>query len=410
MKATIILLLFIPLSLVEAQEKFSDPSFSDRIDLGLIEYDPINEASGIAASRKNSGVLWTHNDSGDPNRVFAFNTHGQHLGVYYINGAGARDWEDMAIGPGPDSGKHYLYIGEIGDNSRQFEIKYIYRVPEPAVDSNQTPVDTVIYGIETISYKYPDGIQNAETIMIDPLNNDIYVVSRSMSNCKVYRAPYPQSTTDTITLEHKATLDSTRITGGDISLSGHEILIKTYFHIFYWYRAPGEELWEALVNEPLIVPYIWEPQGEAVGWEPKEYGGYYTISEERQGIPAHLYFYSRLNPNSIVANNNSGLLSKYLLNQNHPNPFNLLTKIRYSLPQSSNVVIKVFDILGNEIETLVNEDKPVGTYEITWYAENLPSGIYFYRIQAVPTRRQAGSPSTGSGQSFVETKKIILLK
>jgi hypothetical protein len=90
------------------------------------------------------------------------------------------------------------------------------------------------------------------------------------------------------------------------------------------------------------------------------------------------------------------------LMQNYPNPFNPSTKIKYSIPQYSKVVIKVFDILGNEIETLVNEEKPIGTYEITWYAENLPSGVYFYRLQAMPTGRQAGD--------FVETKKMVLMK
>ena len=58
-------------------------------------------------------------------------------------------------------------------------------------------------------------------------------------------------------------------------------------------------------------------------------------------------------------------------------------------------MIKVFDVLGNEIETLVNEEKVTGTYEITWYAENLPSGVYFYRIQV---------------GSYIETKKMVLLK
>ena len=85
----------------------------------------------------------------------------------------------------------------------------------------------------------------------------------------------------------------------------------------------------------------------------------------------------------------------YHISNNYPNPFNPSTKIKYSLPQTSNVVIKVFDILGNEIETLVNEEKQTGTYEITWYTENLPSGIYFYRIQA---------------GNFIETKKMLLLK
>ncbi len=87
--------------------------------------------------------------------------------------------------------------------------------------------------------------------------------------------------------------------------------------------------------------------------------------------------------------------AEYLLTQNYPNPFNPSTKIRYSVPQSSNVKIKVFNILGNEIESLVNEEKPFGTYEITWYAANLPSGIYFYKITA---------------GNFIETKKMILMK
>jgi hypothetical protein len=89
------------------------------------------------------------------------------------------------------------------------------------------------------------------------------------------------------------------------------------------------------------------------------------------------------------------LLISYRLYQNFPNPCNPSTKIKYSIPQSSNVVIKVFDILGNEIETLVNDEKQTGTYKITWYAENLPSGIYFYRLQA---------------GDFVETKKMVLMK
>ena len=76
------------------------------------------------------------------------------------------------------------------------------------------------------------------------------------------------------------------------------------------------------------------------------------------------------------------VLTEFSLSQNYPNPFNPSTKIKYSIPQSSHVIIKVFDVLGNEIESLVNEEKPVGTYEVTWYAENLPSGVYFYQLKA----------------------------
>jgi hypothetical protein len=94
-----------------------------------------------------------------------------------------------------------------------------------------------------------------------------------------------------------------------------------------------------------------------------------------------------------------GVPAEYNLSNNFPNPFNPSTTFRYSIPQSSNVVIKVFDILGNEIETLVKEEKQVGAYEVTWYAASaaggLPSGVYFYQLKA---------------GSFIETKKMILMK
>jgi hypothetical protein len=94
--------------------------------------------------------------------------------------------------------------------------------------------------------------------------------------------------------------------------------------------------------------------------------------------------------------------TEYILSQNFPNPFNPSTKIKYQIPASLNpsqggtlVTLKVYDILGSEVATLVNEEKPVGTYELTWNATNLPSGVYFYRIQA---------------GDFIQTKKMLLLK
>ena len=87
--------------------------------------------------------------------------------------------------------------------------------------------------------------------------------------------------------------------------------------------------------------------------------------------------------------------SKYKLDQNYPNPFNPTTRIRFSISELSFVKLKVYDIVGNEIETLVNQEKPAGSYEVQFSAVDLPSGVYFYRIQ------------TGG---FIDTKKMILLK
>jgi hypothetical protein len=104
------------------------------------------------------------------------------------------------------------------------------------------------------------------------------------------------------------------------------------------------------------------------------------------------------------------LLDKFTLEQNYPNPFNPSTKIKFSVPELSFITIKIYDVLGSEVATLLNEEKQVGNYELSWNAGNLPSGVYFYQLKATPSDGQAGSPSTGSGQGFVETKKMILLK
>jgi hypothetical protein len=86
---------------------------------------------------------------------------------------------------------------------------------------------------------------------------------------------------------------------------------------------------------------------------------------------------------------------KFALFQNYPNPFNSNTTINYYVPGLSFVTLKIYDVLGNEIATLVNEEKSVGSYQAEFNATNLPSGIYFYRLQA---------------GSFVETKKMVLMK
>jgi hypothetical protein len=94
---------------------------------------------------------------------------------------------------------------------------------------------------------------------------------------------------------------------------------------------------------------------------------------------------------------------EYSLEQNYPNPFNPSTKIRYQLPKETKVTIKIYDILGAEVISLVNEKKEPGYYEVELNGKDLSSGIYFYRMMA-------SDLSSGSGQVFVETKKMILLR
>lgn len=96
------------------------------------------------------------------------------------------------------------------------------------------------------------------------------------------------------------------------------------------------------------------------------------------------------------------LPSVYSLEQNYPNPFNPSTKIKYHIPYDGRVTIKIFDILGNEVMTLLDEEKAAGSYELEFNASNLPSNVYFYRMQSTPVGGQAGN--------FSDVKKMIMIK
>jgi len=96
-----------------------------------------------------------------------------------------------------------------------------------------------------------------------------------------------------------------------------------------------------------------------------------------------------------IINNINNVTNGFELKQNYPNPFNPETKIGFSIGKAGNVKIKIFDIIGREVATLVNQKLNQGTYVVSWQASNMPSGVYFYVIEA---------------GDFKETKKMIILK
>ena len=300
----IIFIAFLIISCNDSNHDNENHALSERIDLGEIENDDIQEASGIVASLTNDNVIWTHNDSGDSNRIFAMDTAGKHLGEYFLNDSQNRDWEDIAIGPGPEEGLHYLYVGDIGDNFSENDIKHIYRVIEPKLNSSSNFNSIQLDGIESISFQYEDGNRDAETLIIDPLTKDIIIISkREATAVHIYSIPFPQDTDTILTANLIMTKDfypndnfatSQWIVGGDISHDGKEILVKSYTDIFYFSRTSNQSFYDALNNEEIKFPYITEPQGEAICWD-ANISGYYTLSEEADDAnqPSHLYFYQK---------------------------------------------------------------------------------------------------------------------
>lgn len=248
-------------------------------------------------SRRNTNVLWVHNDSGDSARVFALDVTGTYLGEFSLPGQSARDWEDMALGPGPESGADYLYLGDMGDNSEVRDDIVVFRAKEPLLDLSSAPVTGTLDDFVGLRFTYPGGdANNAETLLSDPATGDLYIVTKKSSgNSEVYRAAAPHDASATTELESVALLHfgqaplsgNTLATGGDVTADGSWIAIRTCDRAYTWYRAPGTPLWEAFDGDPCPLPLRSEPQGETFAWSPD--GEQYATVSEDSSQPIYLF-------------------------------------------------------------------------------------------------------------------------
>jgi hypothetical protein len=206
--------------------------------LGTVTDPAIDESSGLAASRRTPGLLWTHNDSGDDPNVYCLDLQGKSCGVWRVAGAEAFDWEDMAAGPGPAGGGPSLYLGDIGDNIDQRSEIVVYRIPEPqpapgSPSTKASPGTTP--PADKLRLRYPDGPHNAEALAVHPTTGDVYVITKDAQSAGVYKAPAPVDTSKPTTLARVGAIRlgaSTRglelVTGADISPDGRRVAIVTY--------------------------------------------------------------------------------------------------------------------------------------------------------------------------------------
>lgn len=263
-------------------------SFTDGIQVALLPAF-LDEVSGLAESRTNPGVFWVHNDSGDEPRVYAVSRSGALLGRYTLSGATAIDWEDMAIGPAP-GGRSYLYLADIGDNSGRRRSVRVYRVSEPVVDMNQSPVVETLSQVTSYDFVYEDGPRDAEGFMVDPLTGDFYVVSkRERDGNRVYRSISPRGS-GMNTLERVGRLTTTGTTGADISPDGLQVLIRRYSSAIdrdtppslagsYWSRPDASVSLATLLAQPAqTLRLVAEAQGESIAFA-ADNKGFYTTSE-----------------------------------------------------------------------------------------------------------------------------------
>lgn len=263
-------------------EGFENSPLSKSVSPGLLD-----EASGIADSKKNPGYLWVQQDSGNPNDIALLSHDGNFLKTIKVNLAPNRDWEDMAVANGPLSGTSYIYLADIGDNSLVSPDYFIYRFAEPAASAN------VVGAIERIRFQYPDGPHDAETVLVDNSTKDIYIITKQDIPSQVYKLSYPQSTGAINTATLSGSLPFSGATSAAVSSDGKEILVKTYTAIWEWNKNDGQTIEQALAGTPVPLSYQLEPQGEAVCFK-NDNTGFFTLSERPAIIAAvNLNFYKR---------------------------------------------------------------------------------------------------------------------
>ena len=171
------------------------------------------------------------------------------------------------------AGRSYIFIADIGDNRARSRQYFIYRFEEPTAST-----DTV-YAIEKISFRYPDGSHDAEAMLIDNITKDIYLITKRDTLSKIYKLPYPQSTSSVNTATYVGSLGFNGVVSASCSADGLEIIVKTYFSISYWKRNRAEAISDVLKKKPLLLSYMLEPQGEAACFK-NDKSGFYTLSEK----------------------------------------------------------------------------------------------------------------------------------
>jgi hypothetical protein len=251
--------------------------FSEPVVVGAIDRIDLDQLSGLVASRARDGVLFAHEDSTGSPIIYALDATGHGLATFTLAGAPNTDWEDIAIGPGPD-GVTDLFIADIGDNpvrtggAARAEIAVI-RLPEPAVTLGQSFAEAALSDFDVLRFTYPGGVHEAEALMVHPRTGELLIVTRSSSgDSRVYRAPASTPPDTPTVLEEIAQIafdpngQGALATAGDISPTGDRVLVRTYTNVYLWPVPPGATLDAAFRGPPQIIPWAVEPQGEAISF------------------------------------------------------------------------------------------------------------------------------------------------
>jgi hypothetical protein len=203
---------------------------------GVFRDPSVSESSGVAASRRQPGILWTLNDSGDGPWIYATDTLGRDHGAFEVTEASNRDWEAIASGPcGP---RDCLYIADTGNNERDRRSATIYRVPEPTLPGDRRSTAPA----EALEFRYPGGRWDVEAIFVDPAGT-AYLITKGRGVAPTLFRLGPESwrVGEVVTAEEvgRLPIDSrglgNPVTDAALSPSGRVVAVRTYVAIYLFH-------------------------------------------------------------------------------------------------------------------------------------------------------------------------------
>ncbi len=245
---------------------------TDTVEMGPMPSE-LRESSGLGISRSHPGVIWTHNDSGDRPRFFALDANPKLLAPFDVEGARARDWEAMELGPCPGpSESSCLYMADVGDNNIAFAREsvtiYIIEEPDPAAG------DAEVAAIGSVTFTYPDGPHDVESLAMTPSGGLIVVTKERSGTPWLFQisaedvasagaAGEPFTLVPGRSLPIELTSWRNQTTGASLNSSGDVLAVRTYSDI-YFFRWPISERTEQVAEACFLGDL--QRQGEAIAF------------------------------------------------------------------------------------------------------------------------------------------------
>ncbi len=249
----------------------------------------IVEASGITPSLLRPEIVWINNDSGDSPRIFAIRlSDGAVIAEVAVSGATAVDWECIGSGPGPDPGRPFLYIGDVGNNGLNRSNLRVYRIPEPALPSLTPGQKLTSAPAAKLRFTYPDGNFDCEGLLVHPRTASLYLFTKKTAPSGVYRLTASVDDGLSHVAERVGTISVPNvITDAAFSADGLRLGLRTYAAIHEMtVSSPDAPISAFLGQTPASIQPPPEPQGEALCYA-IDVSGIFTVSE---GNPVPIHF------------------------------------------------------------------------------------------------------------------------